>query len=499
MEVRKDAFFKKMDDQGLALTFGDVRLRTDFSDIHPQAVILKTKFSANISLNMPIVSSPMDTVTEAPMAIAMAKLGGLGIIHRGLAPKDQASMVGKVKFHLNALIKAPICVSLNDTVNAVMRLRKAKGYSFHSFPVLDGEGKLVGIVTKNDFDFASSADQTIGEIMSKDLITAPAGSSINDAYKLMLKNGKKILPLVSHGRLRGIYTFSDVKRILAGNSVGYSLDKNGGLLVGAAIGVGEDAKERLCLLSEERVDVVVIDTAHGFSQAVIDTIRYAKKNYPEIDVVAGNISEGMAASILAAAGVDGLRVGQGPGSSCLTRVITGVGRPQVSAVYDCAKALRGMNIPVCADGGIQNSDDIAIALAAGADNVMLGNLLAGTEESPGEIIRVKGMPYKRYRGMGSLEAMKEQRSSRQRYGQSEDQEKLVPEGVQGLVPDKGPLAHTIHQLTGGLRSSLGYLGTKDIYTFQKEADFFRITNVGLQESHPHHIFYADEAPNYKGH
>jgi len=489
-----------MDKLGLALSYGDVRLKTQHSDIIPANAILKTRFSKNVTLNCPLISSPMDTVTEHRMAIAMAKHGGLGIIHRSLSPKEQSREVGKVKFHLNGLIKKPITVNANDTIRDIDELVKSKLYDFHSFPVIDNDEKLIGIITDTDFDFCIDREKTAKEIMTKKVVTAHEKISIKDAFKFMQENRKKTLPLVDkNGKLTGLYVFSDVKRIMTDSSVIYNLDKNGNLRVGAAVGTGNDVMERMEALVKKKIDVVVIDTAHGDSKKVLETLKQIKKSNPHVDVVVGNVSEAESAKRLVKAGADGIKIGQGPGSICTTRVIAGIGCPQATAVYNCAKAIRNSGIPVCADGGIKYSGDITIALGAGADSVMLGNLLAGTEESPGETIMTPNGPVKRYRGMGSLGAMEESQASRERYGQSVDSKaKLVPEGVEGVIPFRGKVADTIDQLLGGLRSGMGYIGAKNIQQLKENADFYRISGSGLNESHPHGIKITKEAPNYRG-
>ena len=494
MEERKcDLFFTAMNDSRLALSFNDVRLMTAYSEVLPADVELNTQFSRRVGLNIPIVSAAMDTVTEASMAIAMAKLGGLGIIHKALTPREQASAVNKVKYDLNGFIANPICVSENDSVEEILRMREKKAYKFFSFMVVDSTGKIVGLVTHNDFDFCLDNQSKISDIMSREIISAPSGISISEAHKMMTANSKKILPIFDNGNFKGIYTLSDVKRILGGNSQGYNLDSNGSLRVGAAIGVGVDSEERLALLSKSRVDVVVIDTAHGNSKAVVDMIKYCKNNYPDLDVVAGNVSEGSAAKRLVNAGADGIKVGQGPGSICTTRIVAGIGRPQLSAIYEVEKAVRGSGVPICADGGIEHSGDITMALGAGADCVMMGRLLAGTSESPGEIVYKDGHQVKVYRGMGSLEAMIDNAASRERYGQTNTSlDKLVPEGVKSFIEFKGNVAPIVSQLTGGLRSGMGYIGTQNICELQVEADFFRITSAGLNESHPHGLNFIEK-------
>jgi len=502
VEYKKDKFFEKMDRIGLALSYGDVRLRTGQSNVTPGEVDLKTRFSRNVPLNCPIVSSPMDTVTEHKMAIEMAKLGGLGIIHRALSPKEQALEVARVKFYLNGLIKKPICVKAEEKVENILRMIEEKGFLFRSFPVLDSNGRVVGILTNNDFEFCADLQATAGEIMSKDLITVNEYPPLESVFEIMRKNKKKVLPVVDRdGFPTGMFIYSDIKRIVTGSSTAYNVDANGNLRVGAAIGVGEAELERVELCLKKGVDVVVIDTAHGDSQGVYSTLemlKEIKKIYPNLDLVVGNISEAESAKRLADAGVDGIKVGQGPGSICTTRIVAGVGCPQVTAVYDCAKAVRGTGIPICADGGIEYSGDIPIAIGAGAETVMLGNMLSGTLESPGEVIMRRGFPVKKYRGMGSLGAMEKSKASRERYGQVADaKDKLVPEGVEGVVPFKGPVEPIVFQLLGGLRSGMGYVGAATIVELKEKADFRRISRAGLSESHPHGITITEDVPNYE--
>ena len=493
-----DEFFEKMNKLGLALSYGDVRLKTGHSTILPAEANLASRFSRNVPTNCPIISSPMDTVTEHKMAIAMAKMGGLGVIHRALSPKDQAAEAARVKHYLNGLIKKPICVDENDTIEQILKMIEEKDFSFHSFPVTNKSGRLVGLLTNNDFDFCSNRELRASEVMSRDLITAKEGTNIDDAFKIMQNNKKKILPIVNDaGDVVGMYVFSDLKRIITGGSPLYNLDANGNLRVGAAIGTGDDVFERVDLLAGQGVDVVIIDTAHGDSKKVLETLKEIKRNYTKLDVVVGNISEGASAKRLVDAGADGIKVGQGPGSICTTRVIAGIGCPQVTAVYNCAKAVRGSGVPVCADGGIQYSGDITIALAAGAHSVMLGNLLADTKETPGEVTIRQGATVKEYRGMGSLGAMQSSVASKERYGQTDSaKDKLVPEGVEGVVPYKGEVDKMIFQLLGGLRSGMGYVGAATIEELQQKADFYRISGAGLGESHPHNLLVFKDAPNY---
>lgn len=501
-EKRKcDVFFKKMSNLGLALSYNDVRLETDYSEVLPANAILTSKFSRNVGLNIPIISSPMDTVTEAKMAIAMAKLGGLGVIHKSLSPQEQASDVSKVKHHLNAFVTKPVCVKDTDTVAEVLKLKNDKNYNFFSFPVIDSSEKVIGLVTRNDFDYCQDDQVQISSIMSTEIerfSVVGEGIDVNRAYQEMLKNHKKILPVFSKdGSLNGIFTLSDVMRIIKGDFKDYNLDLAGNLRVGAAISTGDDFEERLELLSRKNIDVVVIDSAHGDSKIVADVLRYCKSNYSNFDVVVGNISNGASAKRLVDAGADGLRIGQGPGSICTTRIMAGVGCPQVTAIYQCAKAVRGSGVPICADGGIEYSGDVSIALAAGADNVMLGKVLAGTKESPGIVFWENGQQKKLYRGMGSLAAMISNKSSRERYDQGDSQRsKLVPEGIESRVEYKGEVADTVFQFIGGIRAGMRYLGAKDIVSLQKNANFYRITGAGMKESHPHGLQYIENAPNY---
>lgn len=496
-----DGFFTKAEQSGLALSYNDVRLRTCYSEVLPKDADLRSVFSRNVALNIPIISSPMDTVTEAEMAIAMAMLGGLGIIHKNLPPDMQAKAVKAVKHKLSAFVPDPICRQADQTVEEVLEFVARKKYEFLSFPVLGADGKVIGIVSSSDFEFCMDPKEKISEIMKKEIISAPEGTEVLEAYRLMMKNRIKILPIFNnhHDKLIGIYTLADVKRIVNGSSADYNLAPDGTLRVGAAIGVGEEARQRMELLAKAKVDVVVVDTAHGDSAGVIEIVKYCKRHYPNIDVVAGNVSEADSAKRLAKAGADGIRVGQGPGSICTTRMIAGVGCPQVTAVYNCSKILRGSGVPVCADGGIELSGDIPIALATGAGSVMLGRLLAGTKESPGEVIfREDREQVKVYRGMGSLGAMKDNQASRERYGQAgTSADKLVPEGVETEEPYKGEVSNIIHQLVGGLKSGMGYCGAKTVPDFQAKADFHRITPAGLRESQPHGLGdRVKKAPNY---
>ena len=483
-------------EQGLALTFDDVRLRTGYSEIMPDGVNLESRFSRNVGLKIPIVSAAMDTVTESRLAIEIAKLGGIGVIHRGLNIEDQFREVDRVKHHLNGLIEKPICVYASDVVLDVLKRREEKKYAFHSFPVLGEDNKLVGIVTGNDFDLCDNSSLRIKDIMSAELLSAPRGINIDQAYQLMKERKKKALPLVDEdGTVNGLYIFSDVKRIKEGSARNYNLDSGGQLRVAVAVGTGDETMDRVSRLYGG-VDVIVIDTAHGDSKSVIETLKEIKRNY-NIDVVVGNVSVGVSAKRLVDAGADGIKVGQGPGSICTTRIIAGIGRPQVSAIYDCARAIEGSNIPICADGGLRSSGDVPIAIAAGAHSVMMGGMIAGTEESPGSVVYVEGRQWKSYRGMGSIGAMESNSGSRQRYLQSDDG-RLVPEGVEGLVPYKGKLSEVMAQYIGGLRKGMGYVGAKDIRELIIKGEFDRITLAGFSESHPHDIRITQDSPNYRG-
>lgn len=497
--LSKDEFFTKMDLLGLGLTYGEVRLETDLSETMPKDVSTNSFFSRNIPLNIPIVSAAMDTVTEFATGIEMAKLGGIGVIHKNLNPEKQADHVAKVKHHLNALIEEPITVYEDDMIESILQMCDDKGYSFHTFPVLNREGRLVGIITGTEFEFCDDCGLTAAEVMTSKLVTARQGTSVDAAYDLMLRSKVKNMPLVDQDRnLQGLYIFSDVKRIRSNDSRIHNVDNKGRLRIAAAIGTGKEALERLKLLVADNVDVVVIDTAHGDSRPVYDTLEAIKSEY-SVDVVVGNISNPASAARLADAGADGIKVGQGPGAICTTRIIAGIGMPQVTAVYECAKAVRDKNIPICADGGLTYSGDIPIAIGAGASSVMMGSMLAGTDESPGEIVYKDGSQWKVYRGMGSLEAMKKNAESRARYRQADsDPDKVVPEGVTGHVEYKGPLEKVIHQYIGGLRSGLGYVGAATIKELQDKATFRRISNVGQAESHPHGLEDVAEAPNYRG-
>jgi IMP dehydrogenase len=472
------------------LTFDDVLLIPAYSEILPREAEVSTYLTQRIKLNVPIISSGMDTVTEARMAIAMAREGGLGIIHKNMSIERQAGEIDKVKRSEHGIIVDPIFLAPENKLQDALELMEK--YRISGVPITE-KGKLVGILTNRDLRFETNFQRKIDEVMTKEnLITAPVGTTLEQVTDILRHHRVEKLPLVDeHGNLKGLVTIKDIeKAIKYPNS---AKDSKGRLLAGAAVGVGADMLERVAALVASRVDVIVVDTAHGHSKGVLEAVRTIKKTYPDIDLIAGNIATGEAAQALIEAGVDAVKVGIGPGSICTTRIIAGIGVPQISAIYETAKAAIKYNVPVIADGGIKYSGDIPKAIAAGANVVMVGNLLAGTEESPGEKIIYQGRSYKVYRGMGSLAAMCE--GSKDRYFQ-ENMDKLVPEGIEGRIPFKGSLADTVFQLVGGLRAGMGYCGVKNIEELKTKAKFVRITGAGLKESHPHDVSITKEAPNY---
>ncbi|MDB5186032.1 MAG: dehydrogenase [Candidatus Saccharibacteria bacterium] len=492
MITEKIQFFAEMQKQGLALTFDDVRLRTDRSSVTPTNVKITSRFSTHVELKVPIVSAAMDTVTTANMAIAVAKIGGIGVIHAGLTPEEQRIEVRRVKLHLNGFVEKPVTAKDDQTMAEVIAMCEEKQFDFKTFPVVNSKGKFVGLLTQNDFDFSDKSTLVRNAMTpSKDATTAPASISVESAYDLMREHKKKTLPIIEKdGTLGGMYVFSDVKRIAEGNPDQYNLDENGSLRVAAAVPTDDGALERVRLM-HKYVDVVVIDTAQGDSDFAVDTLKKLKAEFPDIDVVVGNISEGASARALAEAGADGIKVGQGPGSICTTRTETGIGCPQVTAVYECARAVReaGYNIPVCADGGIKDPGDISIAIAAGADSVMMGGRLAGTKEAPGQILELEdGSRVKLYRGMGSPSALRDSAASRKRYGITEGVVgKPLAEGVESYVPYKGEVFNVLDRFMKALRKSMSYVGAPDIAAHQKNTMFWRITGSGLRESHPHDV------------
>jgi len=499
-ELRRDeierlvAFERKFGKEGL--TFDDVLLLPAESHVLPNDVSTVTRLTPGITLEIPIVSAAMDTVTEAALAIALARAGGIGIVHRNLSIEEQASEVDKVKRSESGMIVEPVTLRAGDLVADALELMAR--YKISGVPITDDEGILVGILTNRDLRFETDTSQPVSALMtSRDLVTAPVGTTLAEAEAILHRNKVEKLPVVdADGRLKGLITVKDIsKRIKYPDS---TKDGQGRLRVGAAVGVGPDALERAAALVEAEVDVLVVDTAHGHSHGVLDVVRRIRGVH-DVQLVAGNISTGEGALALVDAGADAVKVGQGPGSICTTRVVAGVGVPQVTAVYDVAQALADHDVPVIADGGMRNSGDLAKAIAAGADTVMLGSMLAGTDEAPGEVIVAQGERFKEYRGMGSLGAMKARSFSKDRYfqGDVEDVDKLVPEGIEGRVPYKGPLAPIVHQLVGGLRQSMGYCGAPTVEEMQSRTRFTRITPAGLQESHPHGVTITKEAPNYR--
>ena len=479
---------------GIGLTYDDVLLVPAYSEILPNQVNLKTKFSKNINLNIPIVSAAMDTVTESKMAIGMAQEGGLGVIHKSMPIDIQADKVKKVKRSESGMILDP--VTLHQTALVSKAKSFMKEYSIGGIPIVDKEKKLIGIVTNRDLRFENENKKPLSQIMStKSLVTGHEGISMKEAEMILQKHKIEKLPIVNkQNKLVGLITFRDIQKISLKPIS--NKDKFGRLKVAAAIGVSKDSIDRCSALYNAGVDSVVIDTAHGHSKGVLEILRNIKKNFPSIDVIVGNIATKEAASFLVKAGADGVKVGIGPGSICTTRVIAGVGYPQLSAINEVSKALEGTSVSLIADGGIKYTGDITKAIAAGADCVMLGSLLAGTKESPGGTIIYEGRKYKTYRGMGSIEAM--QKGSKDRYFQDSinDSNKLVPEGVVGRVPYKGDLFESIHQFLGGIISGMGYCGAKDIEDLKNNARFVQITGAGLQESHPHNVMITKESPNY---
>lgn len=481
---------------GLGLTFDDVLLIPAKSDVVPAEVSLKARLARDIELNVPIISAAMDTVTEARLAIGIAREGGIGIIHRNMGIEEQAAEVDKVKRSESGMIVDPFTLRAEDHISDALELMER--FRISGVPITDEHGKLVGILTNRDLRFVDDPDQLISQKMTKDnLITAPVGTTLEQAELIFHHNRVEKLPVVDdEGYLRGLITIKDIeKKIKYPNA---SKDERGRLRVGAAVGVGPAGEERADALIERGVDVIVVDTAHGHNSGIRDTVRNIKKKH-DIAVIAGNIATGHAAEDLIECGADALKVGIGPGSICTTRVVAGTGVPQITAIYEAAKAADKHGIPVIADGGIQYSGDIAKAIVAGASTVMLGSLLAGLDESPGEVIVFQGDRFKEYRGMGSLGAMRGRSFSKDRYFQGDigNVNKLVPEGIEGRVAYKGALAPLVYQLLGGLRSAMGYAGAPDIETLRTQAQLVQITNAGLRESHPHDVTVTKEAPNYR--
>tara|TARA_B100000575_G_scaffold293399_1_gene304672 strand:+ start:2981 stop:4456 length:1476 start_codon:yes stop_codon:yes gene_type:complete len=479
---------------GEGLTYEDVLLVPSFSKILPSDVSLQTKFSKNISLNVPIISAAMDTVTESKMAIAIASEGGIGVIHKNMSIEDQANEVRLVKRAESGMIIDPVTLDSNSLV--IDAKNNMKKYKIGGIPIVSKLGKLVGIVTNRDLRFEKDNLKKISEVMtSKKLITAKAGTSMAEAEEILQTHKIEKLPVVdSNGKLIGLITFRDINK--HSEKPTSNKDKLGRLMVAAAIGTDNDFKKRAEYLIKSGVDALVVDTAHAHSSRVGDVLKSLKDSFNGVDIVVGNIATADAANYLKDNGADGIKVGIGPGSICTTRIVAGVGYPQLSAVLEVSEVLKNSKIPLIADGGIRYTGDISKAIAAGADSVMLGSLLAGTEESPGETIIYDGRKFKTYRGMGSVEAM--QKGSKDRYFQTQqsDNKKLVPEGIVGRVPYKGQINESIHQFVGGLRSGMGYCGAKDIQTLKNSSKFVKITGSGIRESHPHNVSITKEAPNY---
>ena len=478
--------------QSTGLTFDDVLLVPAYSEVLPQTVSTETYFSRNIKLNIPIVSAAMDTVTEAPLAIALAREGGIGVIHKNMTIAEQAAHVRRVKRAENGMIYDPITITKDQTVGDALQLMHDN--KIGGIPVIDAQNTLIGIVTNRDLRFQRDMSRRIEEVMTKENIITTHSTELEKASEILLRNKIEKLPVVDdHGKLIGLITYKDITKVQ--DHPNACKDSKGRLRVAAGIGVTADAVERVRALITESVDAVVIDSSHGHSKNVVNTLKRVKSEFPELDVVVGNIATAEAARYLVEAGADGIKVGIGPGSICTTRIIAGCGVPQLSAIYDAAHAIKGSGIPVIADGGLRYSGDCVKALAAGGDSVMIGSMFAGTEESPGETIIYNGRKFKTYRGMGSIDAMKA--GSKDRYFQSDvnNDNKLVPEGIVGRVPFKGSLSETVYQLVGGIRAGMGLCGAKDIPSLKK-AKFVRITSNGVVESHPHDVTITRETPNY---
>lgn len=478
-----------------ALTFDDVTLITRYADFLPHETDLASALTRRIKLHIPFVSAAMDTVTEAEMAVEMAMNGGVGVIHKNLSATQQADLVHEVKIHLNGLIREPVTFQADQTLDDVRTYRQQRDLPFSGFPIVDVQGRVIGILTSRDIKFAGDQHAAIRDVMTKDVIVAPPTTTLNEAHAVMLKNRIGKLPIVEEGRLTGLYSFTDVHSLIDNDQPWINRDDQYRLRVAAAVGPAD--YERAEALAAQDVDVLVVDTAHGHSAGVMDMTRWVKTTFPDIDVIAGNIATAEAACALRDAGADAVKVGIGPGSICTTRVVAGVGIPQLTAVYTCARALEG-EIPVIADGGIRHSGDVAKAVVAGASAVMMGSVLAGTQESPGEKIIYQGRQYVVYRGMGSLDAMRSRAGSRERYGQAgATEDELVPQGIEGMVPFAGSVGSVLRQYVGGLRASLGYCGCRNLPTLQAHGSFQRISPAGVAEGHAHDVAITKDAPNYR--
>lgn len=480
-----------------AYTFDDVLLVPAHSSVLPRDVSLKTPLTREISLNLPLLSAAMDTVTEAKLAISMAQEGGIGIIHKNMTPEQQANAVAKVKRHESGIVKDPVTIGPEMLIRDLLDMQSHRKRKMSGLPVVEN-GKVVGLVTNRDLRFEKRLDQPVSAIMTprERLVTVPEGTSVEDARDVMHEHKvERVLVVDGDWTLKGLITVKDILKTTEFPNA--NKDADGRLRVGAAVGVGADSDERVKALVEAGVDVIVVDTAHGHSQGVLDRVKWVKQHYPQVQVIGGNIATAQAARDLVAAGADAVKVGIGPGSICTTRIVAGVGVPQLTAIHNVAEALKGTGVPLIADGGIRFSGDMAKALAAGASCVMLGGMFAGTDEAPGEIELYQGRSYKSYRGMGSLGAMSQGSSDRYFQDKQESADKYVPEGIEGRVPYKGPIVQIIHQLVGGLRSSMGYLGCASIAEMHEKAEFVEITSAGMSESHVHDVQITKEAPNYQ--
>jgi IMP dehydrogenase len=478
------------------LTFDDVSLITQYADFLPDEANIRSRLTSRIDVNMPFLSAAMDTVTEAPMAVAMALLGGIGIIHKNLSVEEQARQVGVVKHHLHGLIRDPITFRTTDTLQTIRARCNTKSFSFSGFPILDENDNIAGILTSTDIKYAEENEALVADVMTRHVITADPDTDLQTAYELMMENKIGKLPLVdADNKLVGLYSFTDVSTLIRNVQPLYNRDSKYRLRVGAA--VSPNNEERVEALAAENVDVIVVDSAHGHSKGVMDMTRWIARHYPDIDIIAGNVGTADGAIALRDAGAHAVKVGIGPGSICTTRVVCGVGIPQITAIHAVQTALEG-SVPVVGDGGIRHSGDVPKAIVAGADTVMLGSILAGTEQSPGEKIIHQGRQYVVYRGMGSLSAMQQGLGSRERYGQADvESDDLVPQGIEGIVPYAGTVQKVMTQFCGGLRSSMGYCGCKTIADLQASGKFTRVSSAGLHEAHPHDVKIMKEAPNYR--
>jgi IMP dehydrogenase len=477
------------------LTFDDVSLITQYADFLPDEANMQSRLTSRISVNMPFLSAAMDTVTESRMAISMALLGGIGIIHKNLSVDEQVRQVGVVKHHLHGLIRDPITFRTSDTLDTVRERCGNRKFSFSGFPILDENDNVAGILTSTDIKYSEDEHACVSDVMSCNVISAAPDTDQQTAYGIMMKNKIGKLPLVEKGKLVGLYSFSDVSTLVRDVKPLYNRDSKYRLRVGAAVSPNNES--RVEALANEGVDVIVVDSAHGHTKGVMDMTRWIAKHYPDIDIIAGNVGTGEGAVALRDAVAHAVKVGIGPGSICTTRVVCGVGIPQITAIHAAQSALEG-SVPVVADGGIRHSGDVPKAIVAGADTVMLGSILAGTEESPGEKIIHQGRQYVVYRGMGSLSAMQQGTGSRERYSQADvDADDLVPQGIEGIVPYAGTVQKVMTQFCGGLTSSMGYCGCRDIPALQSNGKFTRVSSAGLHEAHPHDVKIMKEAPNYR--